>query len=143
MERDRPERKTDSSEIDRQHRQIIETLHRLIVASGGESSPELKSQFESFCALVQDHFTHEEAILAEIGSDLLAIQQREHGLLSRMLSNMRALLESSEHMRWRTAVVDDAVDALTQHFTKEDDAFAPQGCSTLIRLPCRPGYDRG
>ena len=64
-------------------------------------------------------------LLANLGSDLLPIQQQEHGLLSRMLSNMRGLMENSEQLRWRTAVVDEAVDALVQHFAKEDAAFAP------------------
>jgi hemerythrin-like metal-binding protein len=120
-----PERQMDSSEIDRQHHQIMETLHRLISASGSDSSPDIKAQFESFCSLVQDHFIHEERVLAELGSALLAIQQKEHGLLSRMLLNMQGLMESSEQLRWRTAVVDEAVDALVQHFAKEDEAFSP------------------
>lgn len=103
----------------------METLHQLILASGGESVPGLKTQFEAFCTLVQDHFADEEAILAKLGSDLLDIQQREHALLGRMLSNMQRLMDSSEQMRWRTAVVDEAVDALVQHFAKEDTTFAP------------------
>ncbi len=125
MEYNRPDWKTDSSEIDRQHHQIMETLQRLILASAGDSSPDIKAQFESFCSLVQEHFTEEEGILAALDSDILAIQQKEHGLLSRMLSNMQKLMETSDQKRWRTAVVDEAVDALVQHFAKEDAIFTP------------------
>ena len=125
MEKRRHEQTADLSEVGSNSHQIMDALNRLISVSGDNSSPEIKTQFDSFCTIIHNIFIQEEHDLADLGFDLLKIQQGEHGALSRMLSNMQGLMETSDQLRWRTAVVDEAVDALVQHFAKEDADFTP------------------
>ncbi|MBC7908176.1 MAG: hemerythrin domain-containing protein [Rhodospirillaceae bacterium] len=122
---DTPERWMNSREIDRQHHQIMDALKRLMQEALGNSAEGMAGQFFKICDLLSDHFRDEEAFLTASGSILLSTQQMEHGLLSRMLSNMRGLMESSEQLQWRATVIDEAIDALAIHFAKEEGIFDP------------------
>lgn len=120
-----PERSMDSRKIDDQHRQIMDLVNRLLAEATGSSGASMATQFGDLCAAVAAHFKDEEDFLAAQGSAMLTIQQREHGVLTRMLTNMAALMNSSEQLQWRATVIGEAIDALALHFAKEDGLFRP------------------
>jgi len=128
MEKNNLERKIDSAEITRQHKQVIDELNNLITAGRQGSASDMKRHFDIFSTLLLEHFHDEEEILASLNSSFLEVQQREHGTLTRMLSNMSLLMQADDaatSIRWQTTVIDEALDALTQHFAKEDEDFIP------------------
>jgi hemerythrin-like metal-binding protein len=125
MNGDMPERWTNSDQIDQQHRQLMDELELLLLNAASGSADAMAKQFAKFCDMVTAHFKYEEEVLSDIGSELLSVQQEEHGLLSRMLENMRGLMESSEQKQWRANVIGEAIDALVLHVAKEDESFAP------------------
>ena len=118
-----PKRAMDSSKIHDQHSQILEELNRLMEATRSADVAQMKARFERFTGLVTSHFRDEEEFLAQIHSDLLGIQQKEHGILERMFDNMNNLMETSNTAQWRTAVINEAIDGFAQHFSKEDEDF--------------------
>ena len=124
MDRIKPERAIDSQTIEAQHNQIIDGINALLglVASG--TADDVKRQYTAVYELVVGHFRDEENVLDEIGSDLLAVQRAEHAFLARLMAHMGSiLLEMPKLTVWSVAVVDEAIDALVEHFGKEDDDF--------------------
>jgi hemerythrin len=128
MEKPHPERKMDSAKIRHQHELIMDELNNLIAAAAQSDVDNMRRHFDSFNSLLLEHFHDEEEVLASLNSSFLKAQQREHGILSRMLSNMSLLMQSDNpttSVQWQTTVIDEAIDALAQHFAKEDEDFIP------------------
>ncbi len=70
---------TGVAEVDRQHARLGQMLGRLVQGAAGESStPEVQEGFQSLVAFLNDHFATEEAILEDMGSDLLSAIADEH-----------------------------------------------------------------
>ncbi|KJS42472.1 MAG: hypothetical protein VR70_04170 [Rhodospirillaceae bacterium BRH_c57] len=138
----KPERWMDSEMIDAQHSRIIESVNTLLQVADSDSPSLMASKFRDFSALVTAHFSDEEELLARQGSDMLATQQKEHGVLSRMLASMLGLMETSELTGWRSAVIGEAIDALAVHFAKEEACFSPllgRQRATVVCGPSDPG----
>lgn len=128
MKKTYPKRKTDSAIIRHQHELIMNELNNLIAAATQSDNVNMRRHFDSFSSLLLEHFHDEEEVLASLNSSFLEAQQREHGILSRMLSNMSILMQSdgaATSIQWQTTVIDEAIDALALHFAKEDEDFAP------------------
>jgi hemerythrin-like metal-binding protein len=124
MDKHRPVRQVDSAIISAQHSRIIEEIETLTAVTEGGSIEAMQHHFDILGNLIREHFECEESILKELEHHALADQQKEHAMLSRMIGNMRLLMEASGTLRWRTTVIDATIDALVLHFAKEDDEFS-------------------
>lgn len=81
--------------IDEQHRTIFKMLNQLFEArQEGKGSQALRKFFEESMDYAMDHFSHEEAILAQHNYPGLPQQRREHRGFIEKIDGFKAALES-------------------------------------------------
>jgi hemerythrin len=109
------------ADLDEQHRQLLDTLHRL--AGAGGHRDQVCAALETFMEAVMDHFVTEESLLTQRNCPDIEAHRSQHN--GHMTELMEVLAAHDEGQDVQARATDLLQGWLQVHLTQTHAAFAP------------------